>query len=308
MSPSIEAKYLGDTPIATCHWQALANILDARGVDRADQVLCPTWGFGWRGDQILFGGLRWPGLVGALYGAEIRLLNWPAMDECRRDELALSGAGHAFVAEVDAYYLANSPYQGQSHVVHTIAVSERTETAVSMIDLTNDPRPVVISAAEYERMRMAPCLGRDSSLLIYAPVAVRPRLPTPAEVAKVLHDDLSRHVEQDRRCFSSFLDWCADSGRTPEVPRVAAERRQAGQYFRMLGDLGLPRARVFENELTQLSERWYVIHMLSVHEGGSRRRENARRMTRLMQAAYLQETELTDRVIDWLEGSGGDAE
>src|SRR5258708_38180815 len=63
--------YTGQTPIATCHWQSLANIFLAQGLSEAWPKLGLSRGCGWDSREIVFGSGRWRALAQAAFGLRI---------------------------------------------------------------------------------------------------------------------------------------------------------------------------------------------------------------------------------------------
>jgi len=291
---TVSPVYTGFTPIASCHWQSLSNILAARGLADANRSLCPTWGFRWTGDGVLFGGGRWPELVRQLFGIRIEEHTFADPGAAERFERSLGRAGLPFVAEIDAYYVP-SPYHGVEHVVHTVVVTHRDAESAVILDTTNHPTPSTVPIGRYRQLRGTPCVGRLDPYRLYLPVPGTPAQPTADEILTAVRDDLTGHGAAGLDAFARFMDWYAGSAEVISVTRAAAERFAAAGLFELLAERGCAPAAEAAAGLRELSDAWYTVHLLTVHPraGDSRHRQ---RVLRLMRQLADAERRFLDRL------------
>jgi hypothetical protein len=271
--------YTGFAPIATCHWQSLANILAARGLADALRKLVLSWGFSWDGGDILFGGGRWPTMLLDLFGVVIDQHASPE-EHAEALELDLARRGLPFVAEIDAFFVT-SPYQGQEHVVHTVVVMSRDDQWVEIVDVTNNPRQVTVPAAIYRTMRCSKSAGRIEPWKLYVPTTGPTKPPATEEILNSMKADIMVHGKADLARLGEFIDHYESSDRSVNVCRAAAERLQAAQAFDLLADDRVTGAADVAAALRSLSDQWYLVHMLTTHPRGDDPRQR-RRVSRLL--------------------------
>lgn len=290
----IEPRFTGFAPIATCHWQSLGNIIAAYGVPEGWRRLGLSWGARWPGGGVLLGGGRWRCLLEELFGITVEVHTPDSAEAADRLEAALAAAGHAFVAEVDAFHLP-SPYQGSQHVVHTVVVTDRGPDRVVVLDTTNNPEPVELPVDEYRRMRGSPCAGRIEPYLLYLPRLTGDRALHGPSVATAVRADLARHGHADLASLDGFVDWAAGADEPLSVCRVAAERHQAALLHDLLAELGVPGSAEVATRLRSLAEDWYLIHMLTEHPSAGQPRHRER-LLRLLRRLAVVERELLAEV------------
>jgi hypothetical protein len=66
-----------------------------------------------------------------------------------------------------------------------------------------------------------------------------------------------------------------------DVCRVAGERYQAARLFRYLADQGIPGMEGIHKQLAELSDDWYLLHLLAAHERGTEPRARQRQLALL---------------------------
>ncbi|MEU0479243.1 hypothetical protein ABZ260_08695 [Streptosporangium sp. NPDC006013] len=294
---NVELAHVGFVPIATCHWQGMANILAAHGIADAHRLFGLSWGFVWTGGPILFGGGRWARLLAELIGVVVEEISVPGGDESEALETELSRQGTVFVAEVDAFHLT-SAYQDREHVVHTVIVVERTPDHAVVVDTMNRPEPVRLSAVDYGLLRATPCEGRIDPFKIYVPRGMATaRVPDAATIAEAVLADLRAQAPLDLAALDRFIDAYEDMVGPVNVCRAAAERHQASLLFDRLAEYGVPGATTAATALRELSDSWYMIHMLTAHPDATGERQR-RRIGRLLRQARANEVRLTAALTD----------
>ncbi|GLY02720.1 MULTISPECIES: hypothetical protein [Actinoplanes] len=290
MTVTLSPVHTGDTPIATCHWQGIANIVAASGMPDAERMMCPSWGARWKGDGVLYGGGRWPILVADLFAVRVGQYSFAASsdsDRCEQNELA---AGRPVVAEIDAYFVP-SPYHRTEHVVHTVVVLSRSPVGATILDTTNNPVPVTVAPADYRLMRDHPCVGRVEPRKIYTVDHGTPRMPTPVQVLTAVSRDMAAQADADLRHLAVFLDWAEHTSDPVNVCRVAAERHAAARLFEALADAGVEAAVPVSAALRDLAQQWYTTHVLTTHPRAGEFRHRQRTL-RLLRALTERERDL----------------
>lgn len=283
---AVRPVYTGFAPIATCHWQSLANILAARGLADALRKLVLSWGFRWDGGGILFGSGRWPTMLMDLFGVVIDQ-HTCTKKQAEVLELDLAKHGLPFVAEIDAFFVT-SPYQGQEHVVHTVVVTARDSHRVDILDTTNNPRQITVPAAAYRAMRSSESAGRIEPWKLFVPSTGPTRVPATEEILDAIQADVRLHGEADLAQLGEFVDHYESSDRSVNVCRAAAERFQAAQAFDLLAEEGVTGAADLATTLRSLSDQWYLVHMLTTHPRGDESRQR-RRVARLLHQIVVEE-------------------
>jgi len=287
--------YRGVTPIATCHWQWVGNILAARGVLNAWETLGLSWGYRWKGDSVLFGLATWPSLLRELSGAEVSILTFEGPAQARAAELQLSLEGVPFIAEIDAYYVP-AEQREREHVVHAVLVINRDEKQAEIVDSTVGPDIMRRPVSEYELMRASPCVGRVENHKLYS-VGLSPTTePEPDAVLRAVRSHLRITFPESRRVLGRYIDWAEGSDEPVDVCRAAGERYQAARLFEHLARQQIEAARRPATLLNNLTNDWYLVHMLASHERPEDRRAR-RRIVRLLRRLMESETELAEAVL-----------
>lgn len=271
--------YRGFAPIATCHWQCIANIFALYGLSDAEIWMSPAWGIRWPGGGTLYGGGRWRAMLKALLGATVRERTAPGRAAAADIERQAAGAGRLYVPEVDAWFLP-SPYQQTEHVVHTVVVTALTGDDVTIIDPMNNPVPVVIPLSLYLRMREHPAAGRLEPFKLYIPEPGSYRDVDPADAAARVRQEVAAQAARSVRDLTAFIDWIAGTDEPADVCRVAGERHQAAIFFDALAGRGVEAAKESATQMSKLRDDWYLLHMLTTHEkaGEARMRRRLHRM------------------------------
>lgn len=268
--------YTGFALIGTCHFQNLANILEAQGFEDALRRICLSWGFKWNGkDGILYGGTRWIELANRVYGLDLRRESLPSWEQATAFEKKLLADGLPSVVEVDAFYLPSSPYRGKEHAVNTVTLLAQGVRYTMLLDATNNPVPVQATKEDYRKMRASECAGRVEPYVLYASRPSSTKEFAPDNVALALQEALAQHWTEDLALLADYLAWVDDTDEPINVCRVAAERTYLGFLFKMLGE-NFPNLASFSRAFSSLAERWYLLHMLTVNEGGVSQRQRPR--------------------------------
>lgn len=285
--------YHGVTPIATCHWQWVGNILAARGVRNAWEMLGLSWGCRWTGGSVLFGIATWPSLLHAISGTEVAILTFEGPAQARAAELQLGGEGIPFIAEIDAYHIPAID-RNREHVVHAVLVVDRDEDRVHIVDSTIGSGVMRRCSSEYELMRASPCLGRVEGHKLYS-IGWSPTIePEPDVILQTIRSHLDATFPESQRTLERYIEWAEVSEGPIDVCRAAGERYQAARLFEYLAQQKTEAARP-ATLLNQLTNDWYLVHMLALHErlGDNRAR---RRIVRLLRRLAMNEIELAKAV------------
>jgi hypothetical protein len=267
--------FRGFAPIASCHWQGIANILARHGMPDALRRVAPSWGIRWPGGGTLYGGGGWQPMLRALFGATVHVHTAPTLDETEKIEQWASDSGRPFVAEVDAWYLP-SPYQDTEHVVHTVVVMSRTPEGAVVADTMNNPRPTLIRRARYQQMRGHPCAGRLEPYKLYIPEPGPYRDLPASEIADAVRGEVARQAARSLSDLAAFIGWHARVGEPVDICRVAGERHQAAMLFDMLAGGAAGWALAGAARMAELRDDWYMVHMLTAHERAHETRQRLR--------------------------------
>jgi hypothetical protein len=267
----VEPRYTGFVPLATCHLQAIANLLEAQGLPDARRRVGLAWGCRWSGrDGILDNSGRWIAGVNAAYGLDVARVEFATWAEAVAYEERLFAAGLPFVAQVDAYELP-SDYQHREHVHHTVIVLSRSNAHVEILDTANNPVPVRYRRAHYERMRTGPPIERHH---LY--VSRRPPQRTDNGGARTqLRTAIERHRHGDGARLDEYIAWAASHDASLDVCRVAAERMYAASAIERLAAQD-GRLTALAEQAAAISERWYLLHTIGLHAPASRRSQRER--------------------------------
>lgn len=299
----VQPIYKEFAPIGTCHFQNMANILEARGLVDAKRRICLSWGFRWRNhDGVLHGGDRWTELANQAYGLALRRASFPDWQQASTYEHSLLAAHAPFVAEVDAYAVP-SPYYHKEHVVHTVIVLARENDWTTLLDASNDPAPARYPELAYRNMRSAECAGRLEPYALYA------FWPTPIKnadsttILSVFRAAVTEHWAEDVASLDAYIAFIEDTQSYINVCRVAAERLYVATLFEMLSE-DHPSVAPFAERFAALAERWYLLHMLTSNEGAARRPQHMR-IVRLLRELRSWEVALATDVQDALAREPG---
>ena len=289
-------RYVGLTPIATCHWQWVGNVLAAQGAEDAWETLGLSWGARWAGGSVLFGLMTWPTLLAELRGAAVSIHTFDGPADARDAELELSRRGQAFIAEIDEYHLL-APGRARDHVVHAVLVAERTRSRVRVVDATLGPQVIELSTASWERTRVSPCRGRVESHKLYAVGTEAGTDPAPAAVLDAVRRSHATTHAHSHELLERYVAW-AEAGDAPiDVCRAAGERYQAARLYEHLADRGIPAAAHPARLLDRLAGDWYLVHMLTSHERSLEPRAR-RRILRLLTQLLEDEAAATEAVLE----------
>jgi hypothetical protein len=288
-------RYMGITPIATCHWQWIANILAASGYGEYWERLGLAWGCRWPGSGVLFGSADWPVVAHQAFGADVDVLTFPEAADARAEELSLTAAGLPFVVEVDEFYLPPGSAD-PGHIVHAVLVLERTPGYVRLVDSRVSARVVQMDASRYQRMRSSACWGRVQPHKLYVIRQGPSADPTPAELLAEVRQHLARGQQQSQQALRRYIADMRQSGDPIDVCRVAGERYQAALLFGYFAEAGLPRMTDIQAQLSGLSDTWYLVHMLASHQRGREPRSRERQL-RLLERLELTEAAIVEAIL-----------
>jgi hypothetical protein len=287
--------YHGITPIATCHWQWVGNILAARGVRNAWEMLGLSWGCRWMGGSVLFGLATWPRLLQAISGTDVAILTFEGAAQARAAELQLSLECVPFIAEIDAYSIP-ADNRERTHIVHAVLVINRDEDRAHIVDSTISADVMERSNNEWELMRASPCVGRVECHKLYS-VGWAPTIePEPAGILQVVRAHLTATFPESLRVLERYIEWAERSDEPIDVCRAAGERYQATRLFEYLAQQKIEAAIRPATLLSQLTNDWYLVHMLATHESALQDRAR-RRIVRLLKRLAVNEVELAEAVL-----------
>jgi len=292
---SIELAYSGVPPIATCHWQWVGNILAARGFDRFWEKLGLSWGFRWRGGSPLFGSGRWPEVLREVTGITVEIRTFDELDDALEAEWEYFDRGAGVVVEVDEYFLPDYLVPDQ-HVVHAVLVIDRSADAVHIVDSQIGTQIREFSAADYSAMRSSPCEGRVESHKLYAVVSGPTRNFAPSDLLDGVRSSLRTSYRASLDVLGEYLRFARETNAQVDVCRAAGERFQAARLFEYLASEGVVEAHLWAEQFTALSDRWYLIHMLSTHERANEGK-NRRRILQMLEQLAADDSEATEAVI-----------
>jgi hypothetical protein len=252
-----------------------------------------SWGCRWTGGSVLFGIATWPSLLHAISGTEVAILTFAGPAQARAAELQLGGEGIPFIAEIDAYHIP-AINRNREHVVHAVLVVDRDEDRVHIVDSTIGSGVMRRCASEYELMRASPCLGRVEGHKLYS-IGWSPTIePEPDVILQTVRSHLDATFPESQRMLERYIEWAEVSEGPIDVCRAAGERYQAARLFEYLAQQKTEAARP-ATLLSQLTNDWYLVHMLALHERLEDNRAR-RRIVRLLRRLAMNEIELTEAV------------
>jgi hypothetical protein len=257
---TVRPVYVGFAPLASCHWQSLANLLESHGFADAKRRICLSWGFSWNGeDGVLGNSGRWLRSFNEVFDAELLREEFESWAQANRRERVLLATGKPFVAEIDSYEVP-SEYRDSEHVPHTVLVLQRDARRAVLLDTMNMPELREYPTVHYRRMRTHTCVDR---LHLYSLVCA----PRRDLVAEDLLGEVYRLFEESWACdvdaLEAYLDWVApERAGEIDVCRVGAERLFLASTFALLAEVR-PALSAVSHGLASLSKRWYLLHTLA---------------------------------------------
>lgn len=290
-----ELRYPRITPIATCHWQWVANVLATQGHAEMWERLGLSWGCRWNGGSVLFGTATWPQVLEETFGARVEILTFDDAAAARDRECEISAGGLPFVAEIDSYYIP-AEMRRREHTVHAVLALQRDSRHVHLVDSHIGPEVIVRDAGEFEQMRASPCEGRVEGHKLYLVSRPPTTDPAPEELLAAVRRRLAVSRADSQAALTGYIEWAQGSGQPIDVCRAAGERYQAARLFEYLKAAGLPAAERAAAKLSRLSEDWYLVHMLATH---TRRDEPSfrDRIVRLLRRLQADEASAADLVL-----------
>ncbi|MDX3241319.1 hypothetical protein [Streptomyces sp. ME18-1-4] len=296
---ALDLAYTDTTPIATCHWQLIANVLALRGHPGYWERLGLAWGVRWRGGAVLFGSMTWNDVLAEATGMVVSIQTFATAEAARARELDLSARGVPFLTEVDAFHLpapASGGESGSRHVVHAVLVVERGPEWVRIVDVNLGRHVMALPAPSYERMRSAPCEGRAEPYKLYALLRDPDRSGSPAQLLTLVRAQLRSTHERSQQALRAYTAWARESDAPIDVCRVAGERYQASRFFEYLHAHGVRAAGSMAGCFTDLTDAWYMLHMLAEHEGSARSSHRGR-LIRMLQHLAEKESSAAETVL-----------
>ena len=293
---NVTAVYSGFQPLASCHFQGMANILAAQGVRDAETCLGMSWGFSRRpGTAALAGANRWMALINRTHGLRIVRSAFTNWQEADRHERALAARGLPFVAEVDSFDLP-SEYFHLNHVPHTVIVLSRNRSGTFVLDPMNGTPVTRYDPSMWQEMRSHPCVD---SCHLYASPQPPSQHPESTAMLSAFRDDHARHWASDREVLANFLADMDASDLQVDVCRVGAERLQTSRFLDGRGG----EIRSFADDFLSLSRRWYLVHTLAEQSDHRDTRQRAR-LLRLLRELSEREESVSGRIMRELERFG----
>ncbi|WP_139488146.1 hypothetical protein [Brevibacillus dissolubilis] len=297
---SVEPIYTGFSSIATCHYQNLANILEAQGLADARRKICLSWGFGWREEAvpgILYGGNRWADVSSQAFSLQLKKMVFDSWETASAYEDEVIAAGVPYVVEVDAFVLP-SPYHDKEHVVHTVTVLNKEDGSVTILDNTNNPAPARYTLDHYKEMRSHPCEGREDPFVLYVSLPANPVNAVTNTAMQALLHAVERHWDQDVVVLDAFMEWAGSNTEPINVCRVAGEREYLQLLFQWFSE-DHPNLAPIAQEFGDLADRWYLLHMMTANETTVHTAKRARNL-RLLQELRQREHAFKDKVCEAL--------
>jgi hypothetical protein len=271
---ALDLPYRGTTPIATCHWQWIANVLAADGFPSAWEHMGLSWGCRQIG-SVLFGLASWPALLREVCGAEVEIRTYERPQAARDDELSFSARGRPFIAEVDSHFLTEADATF-GHEVHAVLVVERGAGHVRLVDDRVGPTIWTYPSPRYEQMRASPCEWRAEPHKLYVVQGPATRRPVPSDVFELMRNVVRQTSERSVEVLRDYVDAVVRSEVRADVCRAAGERFQAARTLEHLSAAGVDAAERPAELLHALSNDWYLAHMLATYPHGERERIRAR--------------------------------
>lgn len=292
---SIPLAYSGIPPIATCHWQWVGNVIANRGRPGYWERLGLSWGFRWNGGPVLFGSARWPEVLGKATGLKVSIQTFSSLREALAAEAAHVAAGRDVVVEVDEFHLPRYPQP--AHVVHAVLVVDAGEAEVHFVDSRISSEVIAIDMDAYARMRSSACEGRVESFKLYAIGPGPEREPSAKALLQWVRSDLRASLPQSKLAVTRYVEFVRSGAIRIDVCRAAGERYQAALLFEYLTNEQVPGCEEFADRFRSLSDRWYFIHMMSVHERATEER-NVGRIRHLLRQLVAADLEATAAVLN----------
>lgn len=292
---SLPLAYTGIPPIATCHWQWVGNLLANRGWPGYWERLGLSWGFRWTGGPVLFGSARWPAVLAHATGIDVSIQTFSSLQEALAAEATHLAAGTDVIVEVDEFHLPR--YAEPKHVVHAVLLVDAGEAEVHFVDSRVSADVVAVDVDHYHRMRSSSCEGRVESFKLYAIGPGPVEDPSAAELFQWVRSDLRTSFRQSTLAVTRYIEFVRCATTHIDVCRAAGERYQAALLFAYLSSERVPGCDVLADRFRSLSDRWYFIHMLSVHERAAEER-NVRRRTQLLEQLVAADLEATAAVLN----------
>ncbi|MEU3011405.1 hypothetical protein [Nocardia asteroides] len=285
----------GDTPFATCFLQALANVLDKRGVADPLRRLGPALGFGRRGAARLTGGERLMANTAALTGLALTSHHHVDWSHAIRFEQETLDAGGDLIVGLDSFDIP-SPYEKVEHLTHAVVVLGHHDDHVLVSDAMNHPQPRRMDPATYAESRMS-AAGAGVSIVCAG------RVGEPLDEAGIV-GVLAREVTAHRTelpLAAAFAAEVADGDGIADVADVAAERLVFGQLV-----AGLNRSWAAEAAKASagLSRRWYLAHTMSGEVACGNAAPRPARLARLLTELHGREAVFNEMLTDYLTADG----
>jgi hypothetical protein len=288
--------YQGFAPLASCHFQGVANILEAQGLPDALRKICISWGFSWDGESpTLWHGNRWIELANEAHGLALSRRDFASWSEATRVEAELLERGLPFVAEIDSFYVP-SEYEGTTHVSHTVTVLAHRDGQVAVLDSMNQPRVVWYPEDRYAEMRTDACVDRHHLYVSEQPPS---RLCDATGLLELFGAALNRNWAGDLAVLDDYLAWAEQSEATLDVCRPGAERLYLAALFALLAEHD-PALDGMRRHFLSLSKRWYLVHSIA-EQAGSVRRSQEERLRRLLRGLRDREAAVADELIALLD-------
>jgi hypothetical protein len=98
------------------------------------------------------------------------------------------------------------------------------------------------------------------------------------------------------RVLKRYIEWAEGTVEPIDVCRAAGERFQAARLLEYLSQQNIEAATRPAKLLDQLTNDWYLIHMLASHERGVDNRARTR-IVRLLKRVALNEIEVAEAVL-----------
>jgi hypothetical protein len=292
---TVDLEYTAVPPIASCQWQWVANVFSHRGRPGLWRQLGLSWGYSWRGGSVLFGSLRWPALVAEATGAVVEIETFSTLEAALGQEQEHYARGFDVIVEVDEFFLPGYPVAGQ-HVLHAVLVVGRSADAVSIVDTNSSSAVLTYDLEAYAEMRAHPCEGRIERFKLYVVKSAPERTPPPTKLLRLVRRDLATSYDVGCQALDRYLTYMASNDDPVDVCRVAGERYQATRLFEYLSEAGVPGTARLPDLFEELTEQWYLVHLLASSER-SRDPRRRRRTLAILGDLALKDAEATRTVL-----------
>jgi acyl carrier protein len=288
--------YSGAAQFGSCVQQATCNVLEAKGLTHAADLIGMSWGFSYRaGNDRLRAADRWLPAVARLSGLRLIRSRFASADAAFDAERTALNAGAPVVVAVDSFDI-KSPYQGRARLMHALILVEWNADHVIVLDPMNAPQPASMPLDAYRRTRASTVVPGFDMIVSHGHVE---RAYPAADALRELLADAVAHRDKDLADLDAFV-LAVEAGQVaPDVADVAAERTYA-QRLVAAACQEIPELTTLASHMDALARRWYFAHAI----GFESNKPSTRRMARILRDLREREIRLLDELTATLPATG----